>query len=329
MRSAMTADDRTRRLREAIRAAASDTSLTEADRARAMQSLLTEGRWGTETGPSAVMGSSSPPGTKSACAHYARGCDVDAPCCGVGIFVSCRLCHDEAKDHLMVRGASRFMRCRACDLVQPVARSCSAPTCAWKESRYWCERCRLWEDNLNKAVFHCDDCGICRLGRREDYWHCERCALCWPLASRDDHACLAGASADACPVCLEPDMRTSPRSVVMLACGHAMHSDCQQQLLASGSPVCPKCRRSIARDRAFEAHVRSLLETTPMPPEFAQVRAEVLCNDCGAKSVVPFHFYGAVCPAAECGSVNTSILQTLRGGSSSPASSAPSSSSSS
>lgn len=42
------------------------------------------------------------------CAHYARGAQLVAPCCGR--VYTCRQCHDEAEDHVMDRYAVREMR---------------------------------------------------------------------------------------------------------------------------------------------------------------------------------------------------------------------------
>jgi hypothetical protein len=58
------------------------------------------------------------PGT-TACAHYARHCEVLAECCKQ--WVGCRLCHNERfEDHEIDRHAIRSMRCAYCRVEQPV-----------------------------------------------------------------------------------------------------------------------------------------------------------------------------------------------------------------
>lgn len=48
----------------------------------------------------------------------------------------------------------------------------------------------------------------------------------------------------------------------------------------------------------MEARFRNLdrtIESQPMPIEFKDTRAMVYCNDCGAKSDVPYHWLGLKC----------------------------------
>ena len=34
--------------------------------------------------------------------------------------------------------------------------------CHAQMGRYFCAKCNLFDDNITKGQFHCDDCGICR-----------------------------------------------------------------------------------------------------------------------------------------------------------------------
>ena len=215
-------------------------------------------------------------------------------------------------DHTLVRGSSARMRCRLCSLEQPIAAFCANAACAWKQTLYFCEPCRLWEDNPTKSIFHCDGCGICRVGRREDYFHCDSCSLCQPNRVKDKHACIAGVTSDVCPICRDlVDMKLSTKSIMMLPCGHAMHDECRLQLMMTQEiPMCPTCRKSIVRDADHEHMLADLIRQTPMPAELNSVRAVILCNDCGARSTVPYHFYGNICANEQCGSANTTVLRT-------------------
>lgn len=125
------------------------------------------------------------------CKHYLRRCKLRASCCdkvrlgpprvrtvlqpgcsisrreGLPQVFWCRLCHDEEyaqlKDaHVLDRRDVRFMVCSACDLEQEVAQHCEA--CGVRMGEYFCAECRLWDDDVTKAQFHCNGCGLCRKG---------------------------------------------------------------------------------------------------------------------------------------------------------------------
>lgn len=42
-------------------------------------------------------------------------------------------------------------------------------------------------DDADKGQFHCDECGICRVGGRDNYFHCNTCGLCLPQCRKDNH----------------------------------------------------------------------------------------------------------------------------------------------
>lgn len=54
-----------------------------------------------------------------------------------------------------------------------------------------------------------------------------------------------------------------------------------------------------------------LIHGQPMPPEFRDTKALVLCNDCSGKCTVPYHWLGLKCSI--CRSYNTVELQILGG----------------
>jgi RING finger/CHY zinc finger protein 1 len=47
----------------------------------------------------------------------------------------------------------------------------------------------------------------------------------------------------------------------------------------------------------------TMMAQTPMPDEYRSVRVSILCQDCQARSTVPFHVVGHKCAA--CGGYNT------------------------
>lgn len=56
------------------------------------------------------------------------------------------------------------MLCMFCNTRQPAAQNCANPDCAKRMALYYCGKCKLWDDDPNKHIYHCVDCGICRIG---------------------------------------------------------------------------------------------------------------------------------------------------------------------
>jgi len=285
-------------MQAAVRAINADPSLSQEEKSRRIRELF------LQVSNVAVQTATTQASTKT-CKHYRRNCDIETPCCDK--WYACRICHDEAESgHTLVRASTKRMRCRLCSLVQPVSSGCANKECEWKSTRYYCERCRLWEDNPEKLIYHCEGCGICRVGKREDYWHCDNCNLCLPNKTQSEHHCIKGAADDAC-VCGEY-MQTSTRSLCLLPCGHTMHCDCRDNLIRADNIACPKCRKSIVRDRRFERALRAQIRLNPMPVEHRR-KCQILCNDCQSKTIAKLHWMGI--PCKQCGSFNTAIIETM------------------
>jgi len=231
------------------------------------------------------------------------------------------------------------LRCALCALEQPVARRCGgavtggrffegggasagsspplgsphplphtdegdpAEGCGVAFGAYGCLKCNLFDDNTTKRQFHCDDCGICRVGGRSAFWHCGPCGACFGLRGRDDHRCVADATRRACPICLEELFEYVGRLAV-LPCGHVMHHACHRDMLRRRLFKCPWCSKStVSLDWGAVDHAAA---ETPMPAEYAGRTVLVVCNDCRRRSRAPFHVVGLRCGAGGCGSYNTS-----------------------
>ena len=277
-----------------IRKIAKRSDLTPEERTMAIQKLYTARSASSKTADALKP--------RKRCAHYSRGCTVLAECCNTHF--GCRLCHDEASDHTIDRKATKRMRCRSCEVEQPVAAHCSDATCAWQSTDYFCSVCNLWIDGPSKAFFHCDECGICRVGAREDFVHCAGCKLCVPKDVLAEHTCLWE---DACAVCGEALTTSRDTVAVSIECRHKMHSKCFDGCASNGIFRCPLCQKSLSKpSRASNQFVRDAIATLPMPQEYENKRVDVLCNDFLETSDVAFHFYGHEC--AECNSFNTSIV---------------------
>lgn len=111
----------------------------------------------------------SPPPQQATCPHYQASCLMQCNVCSA--FVPCRLCHPE-----MDRFRVAKLRCLACDAVVDPAATCSS--CHARFATHACTKCSLYDSTPDKQIFHCDECGICRIGTRDTTHHCNRCNMC-------------------------------------------------------------------------------------------------------------------------------------------------------
>ena len=168
---------------------------------------------------------------KRGCSHYARGCKLRAPCCDE--LFSCRFCHDAVKSegesdpqakHSMNRHQVKSVVCLVCATEQPPGPACTS--CANSFGAYFCGVCNLYDDDLSKQQFHCDKCGICRVGGRDNFFHCDTCGACYSVELRNNHVCVPNSMQRDCPICYEylfdsleaPQARAEPRPVDRSAC---------------------------------------------------------------------------------------------------------------
>lgn len=105
------------------------------------------------------------------CKHYRR--NVKLQCAACDRWYTCRLCHDEVEDHTLPRRETRHMLCMLCGRAQKASHTCVG--CNQSAASYYCNICKLWNDDRNKPIYHCNDCGLCRvgLGLGKDFFHCK------------------------------------------------------------------------------------------------------------------------------------------------------------
>lgn len=108
------------------------------------------------------------------CAHYKR--NVRIQCAECQKWYTCRLCHDAVEEHILPRKLTRHMLCMLCGHPQKASDTCVK--CGENAASYYCNICKLWSDDVNKHIYHCDECGICRVGRglEKDFFHCKVCS---------------------------------------------------------------------------------------------------------------------------------------------------------
>ncbi|RWR79957.1 zinc finger protein [Cinnamomum micranthum f. kanehirae] len=236
------------------------------------------------------------------CTHYRRRCKIRAPCCNE-IF-DCRHCHNEAKNSLEVDPLDRHEIPR--HEVTKVQQNCI--NCGVCMGKYYCAKCKFFDDDVLKDQYHCDGCGICRTGGEENFFHCYKCGCCLSRSLMKTHCCIERAMHHNCPVCFEY-LFDSMKDISVLKCGHTMHLDCLQEMTNHFQFSCPVCSRSVCDMSSVWERLDQEVASTPMPEKYQNKMVWILCNDCGTQSEVHFHIIAHKC--LSCNSYNT---RQTRGG---------------
>lgn len=231
------------------------------------------------------------------CEHYKRKSKFVTPCCNK--VYTCRFCHDKEETHTVNRKEVTELICVLCDTRQPVQATCQ--NCHCRFGKYTCLECNLFDDE-DKNQYHCDGCGICRVGGRDRFFHCAKCNMCLPVQLQNGHTCVENVSHANCPVCLE-DIHTSRIPCHIPNCGHLLHRTCFEELLHSGHYACPTCQVSLLDMTDLWRFLDMEVSLTPMPEEYRDYKVDILCKDCHEESTVKFHVVGLKC--LNCGSYNT------------------------
>ncbi|KAI7884725.1 zinc-ribbon-domain-containing protein [Mucor mucedo] len=237
------------------------------------------------------------------CKHYQRKCKLQANCCQK--IITCRFCHDDAEDHTVVRNETKNMLCMLCLTLQPAGKSCQE--CGEELARYYCDKCKFWDDDPKKSIYHCDDCGICRQGKGlgGDFFHCKKCNICLHISMKE-HKCIERNLESDCPICGEY-MFTSTATVIFMPCGHCIHKHCYTDYIQT-SYQCPTCLKSLGDMSEYFNRLDKDLERQPMPAEYEKYISHIFCNDCEKKTPAKYHFFYHKC--GHCGSFNTTVLKT-------------------
>lgn len=169
------------------------------------------------------------------CKHYTRRCSFLTPCCN-NIY-PCRFCHDADESHELDRTSIEKIICRQCSREQEPATHCV--NCGIRFGLYTCLECWLFDD-ADKQQFHCDKCGLCRVGGVENYFHCDTCDICLQKSLRLSHKCRNESGKDRCPVCFE-NIHSSSESSFVPKCGHFIHFHCFKLIEKFQHRRCPMC----------------------------------------------------------------------------------------
>ena len=238
------------------------------------------------------------------CEHYARNCKLWASCCER--YTTCRLCHDaKSRDgHTLDRYTVEKVLCMECGAENsPPSEECGE--CGIRFATYVCLVCKLYDSTPDKAIYHCDKCGLCRRGQGLgiDFWHCDTCNMCLST-TLENHICIEQNIMSSCAVCREYMFTSTEDLRILPRCGHCLHESCFREYLES-SVICPLCSKSIYDMSAEWERFDALIALQAMPPEYAESVSHILCNDCSAYADVPYDFRAHKCP--HCGSYNTRV----------------------
>ncbi|XP_022131418.1 probable E3 ubiquitin-protein ligase RZFP34 isoform X2 [Momordica charantia] len=206
------------------------------------------------------------------CAHYRRRCRIRAPCCNE-IF-DCRHCHNEIKNSICVDQKERHeiprhdvnqVICSLCGTEQEVRQECI--NCGVCFGKYFCETCKLFDDDTSKKQYHCNGCGICRIGGRENFFHCHKCGCCYSNVIKNSHPCIEGAMHHDCPVCFEY-LFDSTNDVTVMPCGHTIHQNCLKEMRDHFQYACPLCSKSVCdMSKVWEKYDMEIA-ATPIPEPY-------------------------------------------------------------
>ncbi|KAG2629734.1 hypothetical protein PVAP13_3KG449200 [Panicum virgatum] len=201
------------------------------------------------------------------CEHYRRRCKIVAPCCKQ-VF-PCRHCHNEATAsgdrHAICRQDIEKVVCLLCDTEQPVSQVCVS--CGVNMGEYFCDICKFYDDDTEKLVYHCKDCGICRVGGKENFFHCVKCGSCYSVALRDNHQCVENSMRQNCPICYEY-LFDSLQGTRVLNCGHTMHMECFSDMVEHNKYTCPICSKTALDMTRHWEMLDQEIEATIMPPVY-------------------------------------------------------------
>lgn len=241
------------------------------------------------------------------CEHYKNNCTFKASCCDK--FYDCKRCHDskliiedlyndKENDHIFI---CTEIKCLNCETIQSLQQYCE--NCKLCLGNYFCKSCIILENE--KEIFHCDKCGICRLGKRDNYFHCETCDCCINIASKDIHICTKNALKRNCSICYEY-LHTSRESSYFLKCGHALHAQCLEMNIKNNDYRCPVCRKSAFDMSSYFEQLDEEIQLIQMPEEYRNKIVKIFCNDCESNTETNFHIIGMKCSV--CKSYNTTQI---------------------
>jgi len=212
---------------------------------------------------------------------------------------------EEGVEHEINRFDIKEIVCRNCHQRQSSKRN-KCMKCDVQFGEYHCEICNLWMDS-SQQPYHCDDCGLCRVGGQNNFKHCLQCGICVDKSSYAKHNCLTYEAN--CPVCLD-DLFSSRRICHEMPCGHVIHWDCFTEY-SRHDLRCPICKKTTSqKEESLELWntIANEISVSPLHPDTSRV-IDIFCNDCEEYDRQrSWHYLGIQCH--NCDSFNTVVTNT-------------------
>lgn len=144
------------------------------------------------------------------------------------------------------------MMCFFCQQIQPIAQTCIH--CQKSMAKYYCGVCKFFDDDPDKIIWHCDECGLCRVKSPDmgEMAHCKECNACmvvghtkyYPTSTSNSFSRHTDYSASNCPICSEQLFSSTRTVMAPRPCRHAIHNHCWTSYLEHGNYSCPICSKS-------------------------------------------------------------------------------------
>ncbi len=62
-----------------------------------------------------------------------------------------------------------------------VSNKCINVDCNIEFAKYFYSICNFFDDKIENEYYHCEGCGICRVGGKDNFFHCNDCGYCLSL----------------------------------------------------------------------------------------------------------------------------------------------------
>jgi uncharacterized CHY-type Zn-finger protein len=245
------------------------------------------------------------------CEHFINNVQIFAPCCNK--YYNCIKCHNNNEKHILNSKDINIIKCQNCNFDNNLGNKCS--NCNIIFSNYNCLKCKIWAYKKNE-IYHCDDCGKCKIGDKNLFYHCHGCNLCLSKNTKHKHiyTCQNKEKNSDCPICLEKIFMNN-EGAFLLRCNHFIHKNCYNEFIKHNESTkkilsCSLCKKSIKNPINFEKEYDLLYMNNPIDEYYKNWKSNIHCNDCNKKCDVKYHYNYHKC--ISCKSYNTSVLNVIK-----------------
>lgn len=198
------------------------------------------------------------------CEHYKKNCSrFYFSCCG--LYDPCMRCHRER--NICKRPILEKITCNKCSLEQEPSPQCKR--CSILFGNFYCNICSIWTERTD--IYHCNDCGICRVGPREVTFHCFDCGTCFHKSDYNHICSKKSYKEEVCIICKE-DLFTSQKEFISLPCSHFIHQECFQDCLQYQRYQCPFCKKSMINMESIWSIIRKEIKRNKVPEDMIEIK---------------------------------------------------------